>query len=200
VIIRQLRGRRSLQVATIPLALLCAACVTVRAPAVMRSSSERDWPATLQAAQQSAAAGEFAAADSTLVRFARDHAGSAEATETEFWLALYALDPDNKDASLDLANDELSRYLAASGPRQHVAEAASLSRVAFALRSLTTVANAARSGAASGATARPSETVVRVDTTSSDAEVRRLRDELAKANAELERIRKRLTTGGKPPR
>jgi TolA-binding protein len=178
----------------------------------MRSSAERGWPATLQNAQMDAASGRFAAADSTLVQFARQHSGSSEAMEAHYWLALYALDPDNKGASLDQATDELSTYLAASGHRKHVAEAASLSRVAVALRSLTQEANAAASRArASGAAAAAAnaraadaasgDTAEHADTTtSSDAEVKRLREQLAKANAELERIRKRLTTGGKPPR
>jgi hypothetical protein len=43
--------------------------------------------------------------------------------EAHYWLALYALDPDNEGADLDTAATELNEYLAASGPRDHVAEA-----------------------------------------------------------------------------
>jgi signal transduction protein with GAF and PtsI domain len=127
--------------------------------------------------------------------------------EAHYWLALYALDPDNEGADLDTAATELNEYLAASGPRDHVAEAMSLSRVAVALRSLTRETNAAvnraRASGAAAAAANGHATDVSADrpdsTSSSDAEVRRLREQLAKANAELERIRKRLTNGGKPP-
>jgi len=185
-------------------------CVTVRAPSFMRSPAERSWPATLSAAQHAAAAGQFGAADSLLVGFAHSHPGSPEAMETNYWRALYALDPANTGAKLEVATDELSTYLAASGPRQHVAEATSLSRVAGALNSLTkesalAMSRARSATAADGSSsehaseARPAE---RADTAAanSDAEVRHLRDELAKANAELDRIRKRLTNAGKPPR
>lgn len=187
------------------LALACAGCVTVRAPGFMRSPAARGWPATLQTAQAEAAAGRFAAADSTLTNFAREHAGSPEALETKYWLGLYELDPDNEGANLDSATVQLDDYLAASGPRPHLAEAAELSRVALTLRSLSieanvAVAHAKASGAATAAANERASEAQHADTaSSSDAEVRRLRDELAKANAELERIRKRLTNGGKPP-
>lgn len=192
------------------LALASVSCITVSAPSFMRSPAERSWPSTLAAAQQAAAGARFTVADSLLVDFARTHPGSAGAVETNYWLALYALDPANLASSLDVATNDLRTYLAATGPKQHAAEATSLSRVAGVLSTLTKetaaeVDRARAAGVAEGAAsahATEVHTAERTDTTASansDAEVKRLRDELAKANAELDRIRKRLTTGGKPP-
>jgi len=192
------------------LTLGSVSCITVSSPSFMRSPAERSWPSTLSAAQQAAAAARFNVADSLLVDFARTNPGSTGAVETNYWLALYALDPANPASSLDVATNDLRTYLAATGPKQHQAEATSLSRVAGVLSALTReaaaeVERARAAGVAEGAAnahATDVHAAEHTDTTSaasSDAEVKRLRDELAKANAELDRIRKRLTTGGKPP-
>lgn len=187
-----------------------ASCVSLRSPTFMRSPAERTWPSTLTAAQQAAAAGKYQLADSLLVDFARNHPGSSEAVETNYWLALYALDPANTASSVDAATADLSTYLAATGPKQHAAEATALSRMTGVLSAVmkenaAEVSRARAAGAAEGAAnahANDVHAAEHADTTASstsDAEIKRLRDELAKANAELDRIRKRLTTGGKPP-
>ena len=203
-------ARLALRAGGFLLTLATASCISVRSPGFMRSPAERSWPATLDAAQRAAAAAQYPLADSLLIDFAREHPGSREAVETKYWLALYALDPANTAGSIDVATNDLGTYLAATGPKAHATEAASLSRVAGALSALTKetaaeVSRARTAGAAEGAAnahANDTHAAERPDTVvaNSDAEVKRLRDELAKANAELDRIRKRLTAAGKPPR
>jgi hypothetical protein len=135
--------------------------------------------------------------------------------ESLYRRALVYLDPANERASLDSAAVLLDRYLASNAKRSNVAEAVvlrrlvedalELERVEVVLR-LSLAAQQRRddaeekrdsvekrdtkpvTGSRRGDTARvrPSAEAAR--------EIQRLRDELREANAELERIRKRLAT------
>jgi hypothetical protein len=174
---------------------LSNACVTVRAPSFLRSSAEREWPSTLATAEARVSEGRYEAADSVLGRFAGRYAGSPEAFESTYWRALISMDPKNSGASVGTAVTYLDAYLVGVNPRKHRQEA-------FALRAIASQIDESRSALALAQTRDPNAHVgpVRIDvpkpavdaTTASDAEIKRLKDELAKANAELERIRRRL--------
>jgi hypothetical protein len=183
---------------------LASGCITIHRPAFMEEASEREWPATLSRAQTAATQGRFEAADSVLARFAAQHAGSPEALETAYWRALFKVDPVDRPESLTPAMALLDSYLTDPRPREHVAEAFSLRRIATQLEALSTratslVATIPRETRDPVSTVRPpADQRPTIDQSASDAaEIKRLKDELAKANAELERIRKRLM---RPPR
>jgi hypothetical protein len=174
-------------------------------------SVEESWSDTEVIAKVDAANGQFAAADSVLAGYALRHPGTPEALETAYWRAVYALDPQNRSASLTDAMASLDGYLASPQPRQHVVEATTLRRIAAELQDLhhTAAASAseAREASKDAANAKAEANAKVADAKAADtnaspdaAEVRRLRDELAKANAELERIKKRLAAPTKPPR
>ena len=129
-----------------------------------------------------ATAGRYANADKALSDFAMQHPATGEAVETLYWRAIYHLDPVNNGGSPREGGALLDSYLAAPAAAHH-AEAASLRRIASALES------------AKIAAATP-PTVVKVEPAAADKtkddEIARLKDELAKANAELDRIKRRL--------
>jgi hypothetical protein len=178
-----------------------AGCISVSRPAFMRSQPERAWPDALAAAQGQAAAGEFALADTALANFAAAYPGTSQALETAFWRAVFKMDPNNRGASIAPAMALLDGYLADRRPRKHLTEAMSLRRIAGQLDGLTRLtANAMTqakdaTGAAANARATAADANASANATADakDAEIKRLKDDLAKANAELERIRKRLS-------
>ena len=144
--------------------------------------------ATLQQADQEALASRFGVADRLLTDFADKHPGTAESVETGFWRALFKLDPANQTTGLRDAIALLDAYLGNPTVISHRSAATSLRRVAVALDRPPTMsaAPAAPSRAPSG------KVESKPDDKSNAEEVQRLKDELAKANAELERIKRRL--------
>ena len=192
------RTSRVVALATLGFGIACAPMARVVGPAPARA-----WPGVLAHAQHSAARGEFDTADSTLATFAIRYPTSDEALETSYWRAVYALDPSNRAESVSGAISHLDSYLAATRPREHVLEATTLRRVAGQLDALNRLAagaiaqakdaNAAAAIARALTDARIETPRAQTESTSTaDAEIKRLKDELAKANAELERIRRRL--------
>jgi hypothetical protein len=180
-------------------------CVSVHRPGFAEPAPRREWTSTLALARNMALVGRFGTADTTLADFALQYPGSPEALETAYWRAVFDLDPTNPHASVPAALASLDAYLSDIRPREHVAEATTIRRVAGQLDGLNKLAanamaqaNAASATAAS-AKAQVSDANARAEAaksdvaTSADAEIKRLRDELAKANAELERIKKRLS-------
>jgi hypothetical protein len=181
-----------------------SACNTLRANTGPDPDS---WSGVLTAARSRAFAGQFDAADSILARFANRNPGTHEALETTYWRALFRSDPTNPRVSLTGAMAGLDGYLADPRPRDHAVEAASMRRVIGQLDGLNKMAAMAMAQAkdatltakdakAQAADARAEAAKAGEVPLSADAEIRKLKDELAKANAELERIRKRL---GQPP-
>jgi hypothetical protein len=164
----------------------------------MEPDSKREWPASLEQAQTAATQKRTEAADSILARFAARHAGSREALETAYWRALFKMDPVDRPESLTPAMALLDSYLADPRPRDHVAEAFSLRQIATQLEALETratslAATIPRETREPVSVRPPAEQRPATDQSAADAaEIKRLKDELAKANAELERIRKRL--------
>jgi hypothetical protein len=184
-----------------------AAAVACEPPAFLQPAPARTWPATLEYAQKSAAAGRYTDADSSLGAFARRFPTSSQAGESEYWRALFAIDPRNGQHSAADAVAAIDAYFAAPQPRHHDTEAAVLARTAtllLALRHTTeqaaSTADSARTLADSALTLADSARVAHaLRDRYVDAEVRRLRDslekvlvELGQTNQELDRIKRRL--------
>ena len=189
---------------------LSASCARWRPQPAGPPPAGRAWPPTLALAQAYAGRGEFGTADSALSAFAARYPGTSEALESSYWRAVFKLDPSNRDLSIETAIMSLDGYLADTRPHQHTAEAKTLRRIAGELDRLNRLAGNAlaqqiRDANAPPATrpgvsdSRPEPAKPAADSAAQD-EIKRLKDELAKANAELERIRRRLTQPpGKPP-
>lgn len=146
-----------------------------------------EWTAVGTQAAQEVQAGRYAAADQLLADFQQRYPSSAEAPEARFYRALYRLDPANPAASIREGAALLDSVLAAPVTTPHRGDAAVLRRLAASLEAKPTVVTVAAPKEA----AAPAP---RVDTAARDEEIARLRDDLAKANAELERVRRRLAT------
>lgn len=119
--------------------------------------------------------------------------------ETLYFRALTFLDTTASAQSLDSAVYYLDRYLASSYRQDHAWEAVVLRRLVVESQELRRVQVALeRDGgrAANRRTETAGGEVVRSE--DSSREIQRLKDELAKANAELERIRKRLANPKEP--
>jgi hypothetical protein len=183
--------------------LVAAGCGQLNA--VTNPTPEHAWMATLANARGFASAGRFDSADSTLSSFAAMYPGTSPALETTYYRALFKMDPSNPHVSLTAALASLDGYLADRRPREHTVEAVSLRRIAVQVDGLNHVAttaiaqakdasNTAKDAKAQAADARDAATKAAAEppAPTADAEIKRLKDELAKANAELDRIRKRL--------
>jgi hypothetical protein len=194
-------------------ALLAACTPLIHTPGIPDPADA--WPMALTTARNRAATGNFDGADSTLAQFSRTYPGAPHSLEALYWRALFKMDPANRTASLPSAMTSLDAYLADPRPRDHVPEATTLRRVAQQLDGMNKVAvialekvkDAQATAATANAAAANAKDVARDATakaadatasaTSAD-EVKHLKDELAKATAELDRIRKRLSAPSKP--
>ena len=143
----------------------------------MKPAAARSWPRSLSEAQGAAAAGRYDEADRQLAGFARSYPRTEEAAECLFWRALFRMDPSNPKSSPREAVELLDRYLESPAPRAHEVDARVLRRTVAVLDE--------RSKAVATFEARNKER---------DEELQQARDELAKSNAELERIKRRLVT------
>lgn len=160
------------------------ACTPPSPLARLRPSGQ--WATAYDDAQQAVIGGRYDAADSILAQYIDAHPGTPEASDALFWRALFSLDPGNRSASTATAIAELDRYLDGPPTLPHWREAATLRRVAAQLETSTRLA------AAAAQTQTSASRVVTVDDHAKDDELNRLRTELAKANEELDRIKKRL--------
>ncbi len=160
--------------------LLLSACSRGQ-KAAPAPSPNAGYMAAVTAAEKRANAGDYNAADRILADFALRAHGTDEAAEASFWRAMYMVDPLNKSASVSAGIRALDIYLDTPGARMYRAQALVLKRTAQNVQALRQ---------ASVATVK----VVGRDTVfvSREEEVSALKDQLAKANAELERIKKRL--------
>ncbi|MDQ6887125.1 MAG: hypothetical protein M3068_07490 [Gemmatimonadota bacterium] len=140
----------------------------------------QEWVAALTAAQRSVLEGRYDDADRTLATFASTHPASPETRECAYWRGVFLLDPANHGMNLSAATTHLGFYLADSTRALHVGEARILRRLAASLDSLQQLA----------ATSRKAGTA--------DAELtkenQRLKDQLDKTTAELDRIKRRLAS------
>ena len=139
---------------------------------------EPPWIATFAAMQMALDSGRFAAADSILATFEQTEATARDSSETAFWRAMVKADPRNPTFSPATARAALEAY-AASDNSQHQNE------VAMMLR-LLTLSDSLRAAQATQRTATDARDKAR------DEELLRLRDDLARTQAELDRIKRRL--------
>lgn len=146
---------------------------------------QNEWSTTLAQADREVLASRFGVADKLLADFAQQHAQASEGVEATFWRALYKLDPANSAATPREAAALLDAYLASSLTVPHRGAATALRRVAGALDKPAAVASAGVPNAPATSTAGDK---------ARDEELARVKDELAKANAELERIKRRVAT------
>ena len=121
-----------------------------------------------------------------------------------YWSAVTNLDPMNKSGTLDAAIASLDAYLASPGKLKHAHEAGVLRTLARNSQQLARLEAALQqtrlSAAGDTKTDSKAETKPRADPDSKAAgrdeemvkEIQRLKEELAKANEELDRIKKRL--------
>jgi hypothetical protein len=151
------------------------------------------WIATLDSAQRLAADSQFAMVDTLLSEFAQGTPGSIGAQEAVFWRGVFLLEPANKIGNVQDARATFDDYLASPGRLPHRSEAIVLRRTAQLIDSLTQ---------SRSTDTVPATTLVVSDSskaTEREAEmakmVKVLQDSLNKTNAELERIKKRLSTG-----
>ena len=165
--------------------LLLAACGPMnrfRTPAYVN-----EWPTAVQRANLAADSGNYAHAERILDAYAANYPRTREAREILFWRALFKLDPGNKTSgSLSDGLAMLDRYLADTSTVLYRSEAIILKRLAVTTQVLQAKALAP--------VVRDTTTIVK---TTNETEVAALKAELAKANAELERIKKRLANPNK---
>ncbi|HEY7896286.1 MAG TPA: hypothetical protein VIC24_15395 [Gemmatimonadaceae bacterium] len=170
------------------LTLLLAACATTSARRTMPPAAD-DWIGTIAGAKNQVALGHFDDADKSLYEFVQRYPSSPEAREATFWRALFKLDPANRGGSPRAATERLDEYLADTATSLHRAEASTLRRIAATFDSLAqrapvvAVNDSARLADAQKAQEREDEM---------QKEMKALKDQLDKTNAELERIKKRL--------
>lgn len=175
-------------------------------PATLRPAPQRAWQVTLGYAQEAVQRGQYTQADSALRAFALQYPSSPQATESQFWIALFMLDPRNEHRSESDALRALTAYSTGPGPHSHDVEADVLRRTAGALLTLreetkaaASQADSARTEADSVRTEADSVRVVQASRDRTREEVQRLRDSLDKVvtqlgetTQELDRIKKRL--------
>lgn len=190
------------------------ATACVQRPLFMQPRPVREWPATLQAVKEGARAGRYAQADSILAQFESRYSRSYEGREAAYWRALLLADPANPQSSPTEALRAINRYFAGGSTAEAYDEATVLRRIIQRQDSLTRdleqarrliaeaeeaaaeprpAAPAAPAPAAPAAPAPSREARPARENRNLVGEVRRLRDELTKANQELERVRKRLS-------
>jgi hypothetical protein len=167
--------------------LVSAGCAPFHHPG---STPVRDeWDTTLSEARLDADSGRYDAADKALADFISLHNGSQEATEAIFWRGLFKVDPSNRNGSLSAGISSFDAYLASDSVNAHRSVAMVLRRTAALAQSLKVAATTATPQTT---TVTPAPVVDKDATKSRDEEIASLREQLAKANAELERIKKRL--------
>ena len=163
--------------------LLVAACTTGQQRLNAPSSGPVEGVTTFAQAGQEAIAGRYGVADKLLSDYAARFPATSEAADATYYRALFKLDPANPNASPREAAQMIDRYIATNSGT-HKTEAQALRRVAVELE--------ARANAVANLSAVPKTEPPKVEDKSKDEELQRVRDELAKANAELERIKRRL--------
>jgi hypothetical protein len=185
----------------LPAMLLTIATGCAELPRIETSVYQRDWNRTRSETRRNVEAGNYHAADRLLAEFTRIHPNTREARESAFWRAAYQVDPANSLGSLETGIVALDAYLANEPEGWYRNEASILRRTAVAAQGLA--AGASRSWAPAPDTVvivtESKATTPAPAQRSRDEEIAELRSqlarsktELAQANAELERIKKRL--------
>jgi hypothetical protein len=165
--------------------LLLMACVTKTQPPVKPEPKPAPPPAVspwfgvLASARRAADAGHFDDAERILATFAVEHPGTPEGAEADFWRALFRADPANTKTTLREQLSALDAYINGGPSQPRYTEAVILRRMVETVDSARAVIVAVRATADARDRAK-------------NDEVKRLTEELEKAVAEMERIRRRL--------
>jgi hypothetical protein len=163
-----------------------AACATGHARVTDPVEVARaEWATALAIASQESSAGRHAIADKALADYAARYPASGDAAEANFWRALYKLDPANASGTTREAAQLLDSYLALPMIARRT-EALTLRRLVTALE------NRPAPGNASSSATPPRTDPAKPEDKAKDDEIARLKEELNRANAELERIKRRL--------
>ncbi|HUQ47419.1 MAG TPA: hypothetical protein VM053_04135 [Gemmatimonadaceae bacterium] len=162
------------------LCLAFTAGCTHKQPAARPPAPDIAFDAAIADASKRVEKGDYTGADRVLSDFAVAHKGTPEASEIAFWRALYMVDPSNKNASVAEGLRAMNIYLANPASKKYRAQGEVIRRVGLLTQSLRV------QQAATKVVGRDTVYVTRED------EITALKDQLAKANAELERIKKRL--------
>jgi hypothetical protein len=173
-------------------ATLTVACAHPHAGAP--SPVDAAWAVTLDSAQRLSSDSQYASADSLLAAFSRDEPGSTGAHEAIFWHGVILLESASSRARLLDAASAFDGYLASSDSLPHRAEALVLRRTTHLLDSLSQsrsmdsvpAVHLVVSDDSSKTTAREQEMA---------RTIKMLQDSLNNATTELDRIKKRLSTG-----
>lgn len=169
--------------------LLLAGCALPRAStAPSPEEIEREWSTVLAGAGAEVAANRYPGAERLLVEFQQRYPAAAPAQTASFYRALFRLDPANPAASNREAIVLLDTYLASPADSSRRADALVLRRLASTLDARPAVVTVTAPPGKEKDTA-----AAKGDAGAKDDEIARLRDELSKANAELDRIRRRLS-------
>jgi hypothetical protein len=162
----------------------------------IETPAQTDWARTLSEVRRDVAAGNYVHADSILAEFARTHPGTSEARDSGFWRGMYLIDPENQRGSLADGIGALDAYLAADPAGLYRDQAVVLRRTAVAAEMASIHARGLVGDSSQASAAK--DTLV-VSSKSKDDLIATLRDQLAKSkddlakvNAELDRIKKRL--------
>jgi len=171
------------KVAWISIALVTIACAS--SPVVVAPPPAAEFAAAIEAAREKVDAGDYVRADKILADYSLSHQGTPEAREISFWRAMYIVDPANRTASIAQGISALDIYLKTEGAIWYRPQAEVLRRTALVIQQVRQ--------------AQMPKQVNGRDTVfiSREEEVAALRDQLAKANSELERIKKRLANPGR---
>ena len=173
------------------LVLATLGCVTGR-NASSPATGDHDWGTTLAKAEIAVSERRYSDADRVLADFANQNPGTAGAVESLYWRGLIELEPANRDGSPSTAAALFEAYNKVEGPLPHRVPADVLRHLALHLETSAQPAVATAAPVVTPAASSPA------DLKAKDTEIQRLKDELAKANDELERIKRRLTAPTKP--
>ena len=150
-----------------------------------------EWIDVLGSAKEAAAEGRYSDADRALQDFMLANIGAPAAREAAFWRALLTLDPANRVGDTRSAEKQLAEYLSDTASTLHRTEAVALQRLASTIDSLVrkhrisiSSSDAARAEQAERADQREAEL---------QKEIQRLKEQLDKTTAELDRVKKRLS-------
>ena len=140
--------------------------------------TEAPWVGTLAAARAAADSGHFGVADSILTSFERSEAPASDVSESAFWRAMLRADPRNPAFTPADARAALEAYLTTPDPRRRTEAAVMLRMLA-----LSDSLRAAQATQKSASDARDR---------AREEELQKLRDDLQRTQAELDRIKRRL--------
>jgi hypothetical protein len=177
-------SRRVLIAVAVTVVSLAAACSQQQLGAPPPTPAA-EFGGAVQAAQRKAEEGDYLGADRILADYALRNQGTVEAREISFWRAMYMVDPQNRMASIAQGIRALDIYLAGEGALWYRPQAEVLRRTALVVQSVR------QAPAARQVNGRDTVFISR------EEEIASLRDQLARANAELERIKKRLANPGR---